>query len=466
MTINSGIRLTEFAGRVKPPAVAGFFYPKDPAELEQLLHNLLKQARAKGPPPKALLVPHAGYIYSGAVAATAYAALAPIRSTIRRVVLLGPAHRVYVDGMAISSATHFATPLGTIPVDRGMQDKVSGLPGVRVMDEAFAQEHSLEVHLPFLQSVLESFTVLPVVVGDADPRAVATLLETVWGGEETLVVISTDLSHFHDYRTASRLDKQTAALIRDKEFSKLGPQQACGCRPVNGLLKLASEKNMNIEILDVRNSGDTAGNHNRVVGYGAFGVYPASPACMDIEAEQQRLLLSIAHDSIRHGLEHGKPLAVDVSRYPPQLQAARAVFVTLNLAGQLRGCIGNTEPVYPLLKAVAINAYNAAFADPRFNKLTAKEFSRVELDISVLTPKQEIQFDSDETLLDQMHPGIDGLVIMSGRHSATFLPSVWDKLPEPVQFLAQLKRKAGIPQNKVPERAWVYQSLAIHASGD
>lgn len=187
---------------------------------------------------------------------------------------------------------------------------------------------------------------------------------------------------------------------------------------------------------------------------------------MDIDVAQQRLLLDIAHDSIRYGLEHGAPLPVDESLSPARLQPAQGVFVTLTLRGQLRGCIGNTEPVYPLVKAVAINAYNAAFADPRFNRLTVEEFSQIDLDISVLTPKQEIHFDSEWSLLEQIRPGIDGLVIASGRKSATFLPSVWDKLPDPIQFLSQLKRKAGLSRDNKLERAWVYQSLAIHEPGD
>jgi AmmeMemoRadiSam system protein B/AmmeMemoRadiSam system protein A len=454
MTINSETRLTELSNRTKPAAVAGYFYPDDPSELKHVLTGLLGDIKATGSPPKAIVAPHAGYIYSGPIAANAYSTLAPVRKIIKRVVLLGPAHRVYVKGLAIASATHFATPLGDIAVDTNLLKSISNLKQVSIMDEAFAQEHSLEVHLPFLQSVLENFTLLPIVVGEASAEAVAEVLETVWGGNETLIVVSSDLSHFHDYETARGLDHKTADYIKNRQYDKLGPEQACGCRPINGLLKLAEQKNMVVELLDLRNSGDTAGSLDRVVGYGAFTLRPSD----EISIEDQTQLLGIARQSIHHGLNNNEALHLDMNNYPEALRQARAVFVTLTLDGQLRGCIGNTDPVYPLSQAVAINAYNAAFHDPRFTKLSKAEFSKLDIDISVLTPRQEVHFTTEQELLQQLQAGIDGLIIDSGQGTATFLPSVWEKLTDPIDFLTQLKRKAGMSVNTVPVRAWKYQS--------
>ncbi|MBT8145915.1 MAG: AmmeMemoRadiSam system protein B, partial [Gammaproteobacteria bacterium] len=220
---------------------------------------------------KALVVPHAGYIYSGPVAATAYKLLLPRREQISRVVLLGPSHRVPFYGMAIPTAEQFRTPLGDILLDQEALKRIEGLPGVARRDDAHAWEHSLEVQLPFLQSVLQDFTLIPIVVGGADANEVAKVLETLWGGEDTLIVISSDLSHFKTYGDARITDRATTQLIEQKQDTLVG-EQACGCYPLNGLLRLASEKGLQVRTLDLRNSGDTAGPKNQVVGYGSYAV--------------------------------------------------------------------------------------------------------------------------------------------------------------------------------------------------
>lgn len=256
---------------VRQPAVAGHFYSSDPAELKRNIQHYMELADLKSSDrPKALIAPHAGYIYSGPVAATAYATLDPIKNDIKRVVLLGPAHRVFVRGLALSSATHFATPLGQIKIDQDAIDSIKSLPQVVLSDQAHALEHSLEVHLPFLQMVLDDFELVPLVVGEASPEQVAEVLNLLWGGDETLIVISSDLSHYHDYDTACNIDRLTTRAIEKLQLDQIDSQQACGCRPVCGLLKVAREKNLNVKTLDLRNSGDTAGPRDRVVGYGAY----------------------------------------------------------------------------------------------------------------------------------------------------------------------------------------------------
>lgn len=252
------------------PAVAGLFYPGDPRELKRMVDGYLAEPHAHDTPPKALIAPHAGYIYSGSVAASAYATLAPAHAEIRRVVLLGPAHRVPVRGLAASSAERFDTPLGPIDLDREAIDSALTLPQVRIMDEAHAQEHSLEVQLPFLQEVLDCFTLVPFVVGDAGPEEVAEVLDLLWGGPETLIVISSDLSHYHSYPVAQRLDTATSAAIEALRPRDIGYDQACGRIPVNGLLELARRRGLRARTLDQRNSGDTAGPRDQVVGYGAY----------------------------------------------------------------------------------------------------------------------------------------------------------------------------------------------------
>ncbi len=259
--------------RVRPPAVAGSFYSGDPQELLASVTGYLADAARvadAAPPPKAVIVPHAGYVYSGPVAAAVYAGLRPLRNAIERVVLLGPSHRLALEGLATTSAEVFRTPLGDVPVDREALERALALPQVTVLDAAHAHEHSLEVQLPFLQHVLGEFRLAPFSVGDASPDEVAEVLELLWGGPETLIVISSDLSHYRDYETARRLDAVTTRAIEELRPEGLDEESACGRVPVRGLLVVAKRRGLAAETLDVRNSGDTAGPRDQVVGYGAY----------------------------------------------------------------------------------------------------------------------------------------------------------------------------------------------------
>ncbi len=262
--------------QVRPPAVAGMFYPQDANELAHSIDRLLAEA-ATGtgtePVPKAIIAPHAGYVYSGPVAARAYAPLAAARGRIRRVVLLGPAHRVPFRGLAVPGVAAFATPLGEIALDREAIATLAGLPQVGQLDEAHALEHSLEVQLPFLQRTLGDFRLVPIVVGDAGYEEVAEVLERLWDGPETLIVVSSDLSHYHDYDTARRMDQATSRAIEALAPDRIGFDQACGRIPVGGLLLAAARHGLNAETLDLRNSGDTAGPRDQVVGYGAYAFH-------------------------------------------------------------------------------------------------------------------------------------------------------------------------------------------------
>ena len=256
---------------VRLPAFAGRFYPAEPAALRDLIQTLLAQVPATtGPAPKALIAPHAGYVYSGPIAASAYARFLPERDVIQRIVLLGPSHFVAVDGLATSSAEAFATPLGVVPIDLEATRQIRSLPQVRELDAAHAREHSLEVQLPFLQTVLADFTLVPLTVGEASPEEIAEVIETLWDGAETRFVISSDLSHYHDLQTAHRLDSTTAKAIEALKPNGIGSDRACGCIPIRGLLQVARRHHLHACTLDLRTSGDTAGPRDQVVGYGAF----------------------------------------------------------------------------------------------------------------------------------------------------------------------------------------------------
>ncbi|MDO8605969.1 MAG: AmmeMemoRadiSam system protein B [Phaeospirillum sp.] len=454
---------------IRPTAVAGMFYPADFAEATRQLDAFLAEARIRpGDPrrPKALIAPHAGWVYSGPIAASAYARLLPSRGKIERVVLLGPSHRVAFRGLALSSADQWASPLGAVPLDRAGAERLLTLPGVGMFDQAHAQEHSLEVHLPFLQAVLGEFKLLPIVVGDTSPDMVAAAIDAAWGGDETLIVVSTDLSHFLDYAGCRRLDQATVAAIEGLDPTAIERDGACGRVPVGGLLISARRHGLDIVTLDVRNSGDTAGDKSRVVGYGAWALYEKDTRTMqDDEAGIKVIgstLLELAWASIRHGLAEGRPAAPPGLR-PGRLAEPGAAFVTLYRQGQLRGCIGSAVAWRPLAEDIADNAFKAAFRDPRFSPLTAGELDDLDLSVSVLTPPVPMRFADEAELLARLRVRVDGLIIEDDGRRALFLPSVWEQLPDKRAFLGHLKAKAGMPVNHWSPnfRASTFQAVEI-----
>jgi hypothetical protein len=442
----------------RKPFVAGSFYPADAGELRRAVEGYLAAggAAAEGAPvPKAIIAPHAGYVYSGPVAGTAYARLKPARGRISRVVLAGSSHRVGFAGIAVPSAGAFDTPLGPVPLNREAIGRLRELKFVVELDEAHAAEHSLEVHLPFLQLVLSDFTLVPLVVGDAPPDQVAKALDLEWGGPETLIVISSDLSHYHPYGAAERMDSETARAITALEVDGVSEQGACGRRPIRGLLELARRKGMRAAAVDLRNSGDTAGPRDRVVGYGSF-VFEEPVQTFD--ADSRETMLSAARRSIEAGADT-EPTA-GFEDVPDTLRETGASFVTLTRAGVLRGCIGSLEARAPLIDDVARNAWRSAYRDPRFPPVAAAEFAGIHIGISVLGAPEEMAVSTEDKLLAALQPGIDGLILMDNGRRGTFLPQVWETLPDPATFLRRLKRKAGLPEDHWSEsvRAWRYET--------
>src|SRR3954464_484971 len=424
---------------IRTAAVAGMFYPADAhalaAELDELLQGV-EQSRPRLGFPKALIVPHAGYIYSGSVAARAYDELAAARGIVSRVVMLGPVHRVPVRGLAIPSDDAFATPLGTIAIDRAALDQVRALPQVVTSDRAHLQEHALEVQLPFLQRQLGDFALAPFAVGMATTDEVAQVIEALWGGPETLIVISTDMSHYHPYAEARQIDGHTLSRIADFA-TDLDHEEACGATPLNGFLSLARRRNLHIKLLAACNSGDTAGGKGQVVGYSSFALYEAGTEVSDDKAGQT--LLAIARSAIDAKLL-GNGQTVEAG----WLRQAGATFVTLTKEGRLRGCIGSLEARRPLAADVAENAVAAAFRDPRFPPLTAEEWPSVRVEVSLLSSPKPMRFADEADLLAQIRQGEDGIILEGDGRRATFLPQVWESIADKRQFLAELARKAGL----------------------
>src|SRR5262245_5882011 len=365
----------------RPAAVAGTFYPGEQITLARELLAFLDETRdAPLVPgfPKALIVPHAGYIYSGHVAAQAFALQRPAMGIVRRVVLLGPCHRVAVRGLALPDATAFETPLGRVDIDEAAVAELEGVTQVSVNGATHAHEHSLEVQVPFLQQVLKGFKLVPLVVGQATHGQVAEVLERLWGGQETLIVISSDLSHYHPYETARAIDRKTVQGIMGFR-TDIDHVQACGATPMTGFLELAKRRGMTPELLDARNSGDTAGGRDRVVGYASFAFWDQRTG---YEEEHGRTLLGLARASVANALKLGPEPAIPDALW---LKERRATFVTLLQDAKLRGCIGSLQPTRALGDDVVANAAAAALADRRFAPLGRDDLPKIEMEVSLLS---------------------------------------------------------------------------------
>ena len=463
---------------IRPAAVAGQFYPDEPHALAHAVAAYLAQAqsaaanalaRHKHVSPKLLLVPHAGFVYSGAVAAAGYDLLAVTRHRIRRVVLLGPTHRVAVRGLAAPTVQAFETPLGSVTVDQAALAQIADLPQLVFNDAVHAQEHALEVQLPFLQTVLApGFTLVPLAVGDARGDEVAEVLDRLWGGDETLIVISSDLSHYLPYAQARAADRATVDRVLQLD-DHLDHRQACGATPLRGALRVARQRGLVADLLDLRNSGDTAGDRARVVGYAAVALFPtpmpvrnvddantgtpseltanpddtasaAAAAAAGAAAALGAALLSRGRNAIASALG----LACVPEPGHLALAAPGASFVTLLDRGELRGCVGSLEAEHSLENDVRQRALDAAFRDTRFAPVTAEEWPALSVDVSVLDAPRPLPVASEAEALQRLRPGIDGVLLEWRNHRATFLPQVWQQLPQPADFLAALRRKAGL----------------------
>jgi AmmeMemoRadiSam system protein B/AmmeMemoRadiSam system protein A len=437
---------------VHPPQVAGMFYPAAPDALNALIADVRKHARPDGGvAPKVVIAPHAGLFYSGAVAATAFGAWARRVEPPRRIVIIGPAHRVAFSGVAVHPASKWRTPLGEIPVAGVTHAELAQAPGIIVDPRPFAGEHSLEMHLIMLQAMLPApFEIVPILVGDADPGSVAEALRRVWGGPETVVAISSDLSHFLDQTSARWIDSDTVRRIETLDAAALDGRRACGFLPITGALEIAAERDMRVSGLHLATSADVGADASRVVGYGAFALEYAASARL-AETDRERLLsacmvaLGVA---TRNG---GKAPPPTLAAGSPALSPWRATFVTLTENERLRGCIGSLDPRRTLIDDAVANTAQAAFADPRFPPLKESELTGLRLDVSILSYPRPIPAGSESELVAALEPDRDGLILSAGKRRALFLPSVWRHLPDARAFVRHLMTKAGFDSNRWPE---------------
>jgi AmmeMemoRadiSam system protein B/AmmeMemoRadiSam system protein A len=440
------------------PAVAGKFYPAQPDALMRVVNAAVAASAADQVPAKAIVAPHAGYIYSGAVAGSAYRSVAHLGEAITRVLLIGPSHRMAFDGVAAPSASGLATPLGIVPIDAAALARALALPEVRIFNAPFDGEHALEVELPFIQTLFPRASVAPFLTGDVSGGAIERLLETLWGGPETLIVISSDLSHFLDYKAAQELDLRTSQAVEAIVPDKININGACGHLALAGLVARAAQLDLRATTRDLRNSGDTKGPRDRVVGYGAYTFEDALQS--RLPAAQREQLLECAHATLRRITKRSQPADVELPSVALPLRAMRNTFVSLEFEGKLRGCIGSLAPVNPLIRDVVENTHKAATADPRMPPLSAEERERVTVTISVLSHMRPAPFASEGELLAGLRHEVDGLAIRDGERRALFLPKVWEAHPKPEDFLAGLKRKAGLPEGPLSPEVQAFRFTA------
>jgi len=437
---------------VHPAQVAGFFYPAEAQSLRALIREMRGGARPDGGvAPKVVVAPHAGIVYSGSVAATAFGPWARRAEPPRRVVIVGPAHRVAFRGLAIHPATAWSTPLGEAKVARDLHNRLAEARAAAVDARPFAGEHSLEMHLVMLQAMLPApFEILPILVGDAEPHQVAEALRLVWGGPETVVAVSSDLSHFLDRESAEEIDGDTARRIEVLDADSLEGRRACGCLPIMGALTIAAERDLRVSGLHLATSADVGADASRVVGYGAFAFeYAASARLSDAD---RALVLSTCMAALGAATRDGgrMPAIAFDARLSPALSSQRATFVTLNGSGKLRGCIGSSAPRRSLIEDAAMNVVQAGFSDPRFAKLSEAELDGLEIEVSILSHPRPLPAASEAELIGALEPDRDGLIVGVGRKRGLFLPSVWRHVAGAREFVRHLMLKAGLDPTVFP----------------
>ena len=472
--------------KVRGMAVAGIFYPRSEQDLRKAVDQCLDVKAEPVENLRALVCPHAGYEFSGQTAGIGYKQLAG--REIRTVILMGSAHHARFKGAMIPEADAFETPLGLVRISPKAA-KLAQLkpfvvkPSCEVNRPEFWQrapkelppfgedtpdtwEHSLEVQLPFLQRTLKDFEIVPVVFGEVDPAAVAEkLLEYL--DDKTLVVASSDLSHHHPYTEAKWLDTRSVQEICALGPEGVNPWQACGSGPIMTVMEIARKKGWKAKLLDYRNSGDTAGPKGSVVGYAAIAFFePARGASAGKSARPVRpeeftqkerdYLLQLARQSATAAANGKEPPKVDAAQVAAGLTEPRGCFVTLTKKGELRGCIGSILPEEPLYKAVVTRARSAAIEDRRFSPVKPDELAQIKIEVSVLSLPKQLYYESPEELLKQLRPGVDGVVLRAGPYQATFLPQVWEQIPEKEKFLEHLCVKAGLIKS-----AWQHPQAMI-----
>jgi len=462
--------------KIRKAAVAGRFYPSSPKELRDDVERYLAAAAPSDASASTavniMVAPHAGYVFSAPVAAGVYSRAS---RSARTVILIGPSHHKRFDGVHVTDARYYETPLGKVEVNREINEKLSKNPLCLRASGAEESEHCLEVQLPFLQVILGGgkFTIVPLITGNVGAKAVAEML-LPFIDDTAMVVASSDLSHYQPQRDARDIDDATISTVISGNAD--GFMEACGDTAIRVVMEIAAKRGLAAELIDARTSYDTApeyGDPHRVVGYAAIAFVKRSAAGDTAESfnrQEKEYMLKLARETLTAAVRGGG----DTQPSPPKpkselsrLAQNYGCFVTLNSHGQLRGCIGNIEPIKPLYKGIADNAINAAFHDPRFPRVKAAELGEIKIEVSVLTKPAPLGAKSADEILKKLVPFEHGVILKLGSRQSTFLPQVWEQLPDKVMFLEHLAMKAGAGRDDWKRAdVWVYRAVHFEEGGE
>jgi len=444
---------------VREPIAAGSFYDQDPQQLRSDIDDMLSSATVEMGSPKVLIVPHGSYVQSGDTAAAGYGLLAAERGKIQRVIVLSPSHETTFEGVALPRNVAFRTPLGDVLLEQETAATLLTLPGVAHTDRPHQREFGVEVQLPFLQRMIGRVQIVPLVVGSIGASALANLLEIIWGGPETLIVLSADLSHGLTHRDAVTLDNGTSADIADLNIDRIGANQTCAPAAMKGLLTLARRRGMTSSILATSTSADADGQTDSVVGFGSFGLWE-SPLTMFEDADVAHLL-GLAQASAETAVLGGEVNGAVTERLPSSLVARRAAFVNVFVDGELRGSAGSLDAAQTLGGAVTRHA-GRAVNDQRLGPVTIEERSRMTVGVTILGPLERVRASSREDLAARLTPGIDGLLARHGKNRATFLPAVWGTLTDRNEFVANLLERAHIDAHVPMDEIVIHRYQGLH----
>ena len=445
--------------KIKEPSVAGSFYTNDKQTLENQIKKFAEESKNTYEyRTRAVIVPHAGLIYSGRLA---YEGISQIDHNVKNVFIFAPAHRVAFDGISLSSFDKWKTPLGEIDVNQDICRELEEKFNAKFNDNAIAPEHSIEIEVPIIQSIFEDVKIIPVLVGRTDFNVVTDILKEYYPNTENAFVISSDLSHFLTDEKAKSIDKKTAEMIESGDMNGFRFEQACGALGIAGLVEFANLNNYSLIRIDMTNSSAASGDKSSVVGYGCWFLYEGDKNEF-IKRYYGDLTIDIAKTTLR-ALFSDEKLSI---KYPQVFDEMGACFVTLEKFGQLRGCIGSIIAHQPLITDLVQHAKDAAFNDYRFSKVTENELNDIKVSVSLLTEPRAIEFSDEEDLLSKMVPNIDGIIIKDGRYQAVYLPVVWEQLPDKREFLNSLKMKAGLSPNHFSKNfeAFRFESIYIKES--
>lgn len=422
--------------KIKQPSVAGTFYSGDKNVLEAQINEFKKESiNTYKMPTRAVIVPHAGLIYSGRLA---YEGISQLDKNIKNIFIFAPAHRVAIEGLGTTSYDAWKTPLGEIEINKTIVKELLDKFGLKVTDEALAPEHAIEVELPFVQTEFKNVKIIPILMGKVEPEKVYEIISHYYTNPENGFIISSDLSHYLPDETAMRVDAFTAQHIENCISDDFTHELACGATGILGLMKFAGGNNYSLIRIDMTNSGAVTADKERVVGYGSWFLYEGERNEF-IKKNYSEFILNLCRDAIKNRNESFSNVP-----YPQVFSEFGAVFVTLEKGGNLRGCIGSIIPQRALIRDIITNARNAAYSDPRFNPVDKSEIKDLSIAVSLLSIPKPMTFKDEEDLLSQIRQNVDGIIIRDGNYQAVYLPSVWEQIPDKQMFLNSLKVKAGM----------------------